>query len=53
MTGSEQTRVDMHVKILSDEVVARAKRRGIDVLVYAPHFTRLPEIRRTAAESAS
>ncbi|MEA1931315.1 MAG: PHP-associated domain-containing protein [Euryarchaeota archaeon] len=49
MTGSEQTRVDMHVKILSDEVVARAKRRGIDVLVYAPHFTRLPEIKRTAA----
>jgi len=39
----------MHVKILSDEVVVRAKRRGIDVLVYAPHFTRLPEIKRTAA----
>jgi predicted metal-dependent phosphoesterase TrpH len=49
VTGSEQTRVDMHVKILSDEVVARAKRRGIDVLVYAPHFTRLPEIKQTAA----
>ncbi|ATW87737.1 putative metal-dependent phosphoesterase TrpH [Halohasta litchfieldiae] len=49
MTGSQQTRVDMHVKILNDEVVSRAKRRGIDVLVYAPHFTRLPEIRRTAA----
>ena len=50
MIGSEQTRVDMHVKIISDEVVARAKRRGIDVVVYAPHFTRLPEIRRTAAQ---
>lgn len=50
MTGTEQTRVDMHVKILTDEVVARAKRRGIDVLVYAPHFTRLPDIRRTAAQ---
>lgn len=49
MIGSDQTHVDMHVKILTDEVVARAKRRGIDVLVYAPHFTRLPEIQRTAA----
>ena len=39
----------MHVKLLTDEVAARAKRRGIDVLVYAPHFTRLPDIRRTAA----
>ena len=48
MTGSEQTRVDMHVKVLSDAVVARAKRRGIDVLVYAPHFTRLPAIRAAA-----
>ena len=49
MTESTHTRVDMHVKILSDEVVVRAKQRGIDVLVYAPHFTRLPEIRRTAS----
>jgi len=49
VTGTEQTRVDMHVKILTDEVVTRAKRRGIDVLVYAPHFTRLPDIQRTAA----
>ena len=49
MTESEQTRVDMHVKILTEAVVARAKRRGIDVLVYAPHFTRLPEIQQTAA----
>ncbi|PHQ46649.1 metal-dependent phosphoesterase, partial [Halorubrum sp. C3] len=37
-----QTRVDAHVKVLDDEVVARAKDRGIDALVYAPHFTRLP-----------
>ena len=48
MTDHEHTRVDMHVKVLSDEVVARAKRRGIDVLVYAPHFTRLPAIRAAA-----
>ena len=48
VTESPTTRVDMHTKILGDEVVARAKRRGVDVLVYAPHFTRLPEIRRRA-----
>lgn len=35
----------MHVKILDERVVSRAKARGIDVLVYAPHFVRLPEIR--------
>lgn len=38
------TRVDPHVKILDEQVVRRAKDREIDVLVYAPHFTRLPEI---------
>ncbi|KTG10474.1 metal-dependent phosphoesterase [Haloprofundus marisrubri] len=38
----------MHVKCLDERVVARAKRRGIDVLVYAPHFTRLPTIRARA-----
>jgi len=42
------TRVDTHVKVLDDDAVERAKARGIDVLVYAPHFTRLPEIRRRA-----
>ncbi|MFB6134005.1 MAG: PHP-associated domain-containing protein [Halanaeroarchaeum sp.] len=42
------TRVDPHVKILDDDVVARAKARGIDVLVYAPHFTRLPDVRTRA-----
>jgi predicted metal-dependent phosphoesterase TrpH len=41
--------VDAHVKILDDRVVRRAKQRGIDVLVYAPHFTRLPQIREAAA----
>jgi len=39
----------MHVKILDDRVVERAKRRGIDVLVYAPHFTRWPTIHKRAA----
>ena len=43
------TRVDPHVKILDDRVVRRAKRFGLDVLVYAPHFTRLPEIQKRAA----
>lgn len=38
----------MHVKRLDERVAARAKARGIDVLVYAPHFTRLPGILETA-----
>jgi predicted metal-dependent phosphoesterase TrpH len=42
-------RVDPHVKLLDEHVAARAKRRGLDVLVYAPHFTRWPEIRERAA----
>lgn len=37
-------RVDPHVKVLDEGVVARAKSRGLDALVYAPHFTRLPDI---------
>jgi len=45
---AEPTRVDMHVKMLDERVVARAKARGFDALVYAPHFTRLPEIRARA-----
>ncbi|WP_338742512.1 PHP-associated domain-containing protein [Haloplanus salilacus] len=39
----------MHVKVLDDRVVERAKARGLDMLVYAPHFTRLPTIRDRAA----
>lgn len=42
------TRVDPHVKILDEQVVERAKARGLDVLVYAPHFTRLPAAKRRA-----
>lgn len=41
-------RVDPHVKVLDDRVAERAKRRGLDALVYAPHFTRLPEIEARA-----
>jgi predicted metal-dependent phosphoesterase TrpH len=43
------TRVDLHVKVLDEDVVCRAKAAGVDVLVYAPHFTRLPAIRERAA----
>jgi len=39
----------MHVKVLDERVVSRAKARGIDVLVYAPHFRRLADIRARAA----
>ncbi|MFC4356660.1 PHP-associated domain-containing protein [Halobium salinum] len=39
----------MHVKLLDERVVSRAKARGLDVLVYAPHFVRLPDIREAAA----
>lgn len=51
MTGSGENagaRIDMHVKILSESVVERAKARRLDALVYAPHFTRLPNIRAKA-----
>lgn len=34
----------MHVKILDESVVQRAKSRGLDALVYAPHFTQLSTI---------
>lgn len=38
----------MHVKILDESVVDRAKARGLDAIVYAPHFTRFPNIRAKA-----
>jgi predicted metal-dependent phosphoesterase TrpH len=40
----------MHVKVLDETVVRRAKARGIDVLVYAPHFTRWPSIEKAARQ---
>ena len=43
------TSVDPHVKVLGERVVARAKARGIDVLVYAPHFQHIDTIRERAA----
>jgi predicted metal-dependent phosphoesterase TrpH len=43
------TRVDLHVKVLDEAVADRAKARGIDALVYAPHFERLPAVRERAA----
>ena len=50
MTSHELFRVDLHVKVLDEWVVRRAKRYGLDALVYAPHFTPLPDIRARARE---
>ena len=44
------TRVDLHVKLLTERVVERAKARGLDALVYAPHFRRLPDVRERAVQ---
>jgi predicted metal-dependent phosphoesterase TrpH len=49
---SEAFNVDPHVKVLDEAVVERAKARGLDALVYAPHFTRLPDIRARAERFA-
>lgn len=38
----------MHVKVLDERVCRRAKRRGLDAIVYAPHFTQWPTIRERA-----
>ncbi|GAB3029483.1 PHP-associated domain-containing protein [Natronobiforma cellulositropha] len=46
-------RADLHVKVLSERVVERAIAAGLDAIVYAPHFTRLPEIRRRAQAYSS
>lgn len=42
------TRVDPHVKVLDGHIVERAATRGLDAVIYAPHFTQLPEIQATA-----
>jgi len=44
----DEFRVDAHTKVLDESVVERAKRRGLDAVVYAPHFRRLPDIRARA-----
>lgn len=43
-------RVDPHVKILDERVVKRAKARGLNAIVYAPHFQRLPLIESRAEQ---
>ncbi len=48
MTRGRSVRFDPHVKVLDARTVERAKARGLDALVYAPHFVRLPEIRAAA-----
>jgi predicted metal-dependent phosphoesterase TrpH len=45
---TSEVRVDMHVKVLDERVVERAKQRGLDAIVYAPHFTRFPNIQAKA-----
>lgn len=52
-TDEAGTAVDMHVKVLDHKVMQRARARGLDGLVYAPHFTRLPEIRDRAQRYAT
>jgi predicted metal-dependent phosphoesterase TrpH len=47
-TAGATARVDLHVKVLDERVVERAKARGLDALVYAPHFTRLSTVRARA-----
>jgi predicted metal-dependent phosphoesterase TrpH len=44
----DEFRVDLHVKVLDEEVRERAIDRGLDAVVYAPHFTRLPDVRARA-----
>ncbi len=46
--ASIDSRIDLHVKVLDDRVVRRAKQRGLDGIVYAPHFTPLPAIEAQA-----
>ncbi len=53
MNPGTEFRVDPHVKVLNDRVVSQAKRADLDAVVYAPHFTRLPEIRARAAAYSS
>ena len=53
MTDRAEFRVDHHVKVLDERVVRRARRAGLDAIVYAPHFTRLSDIRAQAAAYSS
>jgi len=48
MAGGAVTRVDLHVKVVDERVVERAKAAGLDVLVYAPHFEHLSTITERA-----
>jgi len=48
VTEGELFRVDLHVKVLDERVVERAKARGLDAIAYAPHFRRLPDVRERA-----
>jgi predicted metal-dependent phosphoesterase TrpH len=47
--GDDVTRVDLHVKVIDDVVVERARAAGLDALVYAPHFEHVDTVRERAA----
>lgn len=47
--SADACRVDLHVKVLDETVVARARAAGLDAIVYAPHFTRITQARTAAA----
>lgn len=51
--SDDRTRVDLHVKMLDEDVVARAVAAGLDVIVYAPHFTHIETVRERAARFSS
>ncbi|WIV66778.1 PHP-associated domain-containing protein [Natrialbaceae archaeon AArc-T1-2] len=53
MSDTDEFRVDPHVKVLDEQVCRRARNAGLDAIVYAPHFTRLPEIRARAEAYSS
>lgn len=46
-------RVDLHVKVFDDRVRALARRRDLDAVVYAPHYTPWPEIVSRAKAATS
>lgn len=52
MSSSNGSRIDLHVKVLDAAVVNRAKARGLDGIVYAPHFVQLPDITARAERYA-
>lgn len=42
--------VDLHTKVLDETIVRRAKARGLDAIVYAPHYRQYPDIAERARQ---